>query len=416
MPGQNRGQIGSDNDRMGPLAGIRILDITTVLMGPYATQLLGDLGADVIKVEPPEGDIVRRIGPGRSPGMGGMFITGNRSKRSIVLDLKRPAGRDAFLRVAAGSDVLVTNIRPKAMARLGLGYADVAAANPAVVYLALVGYGQDGPYAARPAYDDLIQGASGLAALSAAAGSAEPRYAPVTLADRVVGLHAATAILSALVHRGRTGQGQQVEVPMFETMAGFVLGDHLSGLAFDPPLDAGGYGRLLAPDRRPFETRDGHVCVLIYNDGQWRRFFGLVGRPGMLDDPRFRDHGARTRHVREIYAEVAAILRTRTTAEWLAALEQADIPCAKMNGIEDLLHDPHLAATGFFRTVEHPTEGRIRTMKVPTRWSVTPPEPSREAPRLGEHGPAILAEAGCTPEEIAAWIADGACIKPEEAR
>jgi crotonobetainyl-CoA:carnitine CoA-transferase CaiB-like acyl-CoA transferase len=399
---------------MGPLAGFRILDLSSVLMGPYATQLLGDLGADVVKVEAPEGDILRRIGPGRSKGMGGMFLTGNRSKRSIVLDLKRPAGRDALLRLAGHADVLVTNIRPAAMERLDLGYEAVAAANPAIVYVSLFGYGQEGPYAARPAYDDLIQGATGLPALTALASGAEPRYVPVTLADRVVGLHASTAILSALLHRSRTGVGQRVDVPMFETMAGFVLGDHLSGLVFDPPLDEGGYARLLAPDRRPYETLDGHVCALIYTDGHWHRFFNLVGRPEMLEDPRFADHGARTRHIRAIYVEVADILRTRTTAEWLRLLQEADIPCSPLNGIHELLVDPHLNQVGFFEMVDHPTEGRIRTMRIPTIWSATPPEPACQAPNLGEHGPQLLAEAGCAAEEIAAWIQDGALMDPKE--
>ncbi len=399
---------------MGPLAGFRILDLSSVLMGPYATQLLGDLGADVVKVEAPEGDILRRIGPGRSKGMGGMFLTGNRSKRSIVLDLKRPAGRDALLRLAGHADVLVTNIRPAAMERLDLGYEAVAAASPAIVYVSLFGYGQEGPYAARPAYDDLIQGATGLPALTALASGAEPRYVPVTLADRVVGLHASTAILSALLHRSRTGVGQRVDVPMFETMAGFVLGDHLSGLVFDPPLDEGGYARLLAPDRRPYETLDGHVCALIYTDSHWHRFFNLVGRPEMLEDPRFADHGARTRHIRAIYVEVADILRTRTTAEWLRLLQEADIPCSPLNGIHELLVDPHLNQVGFFEMVDHPTEGRIRTMRIPTIWSATPPEPACQAPNLGEHGPQLLAEAGCAAEEIAAWIQDGALMDPKE--
>lgn len=399
---------------MGPLAGFRILDLSSVLMGPYATQLLGDLGADVVKVEAPEGDIMRRVGPGRSPGMGGMFITGNRSKRSIVLDLKRTAGRDALLRLAGHADVLVTNIRPAAMERLDLGYEAVAAASPAIVYVSLFGYGQDGPYAARPAYDDLIQGATGLPALAAVAAGAEPRYAPLTLADRVVGLHASTAILSALLHRSRTGVGQRVDVPMFETMAGFVLGDHLSGLVFDPPLDEGGYARLLAPDRRPYETLDGHVCALIYNDGHWLRFLHAVGRPEMLDEPRFADHSARNRHIHAIYAEVAGILRTRTTAEWLRLLQEADIPCSPLNGIKELLRDPHLDEVGFFQMVDHPTEGRIRTMRVPTVWSATKPEPACQAPRLGEHGRQVLAEAGCTDAEIAAWIEDGALALPKE--
>ena len=397
---------------MGPLAGFRILDLTSVLMGPYATMTLGDLGADVVKVEPPGGDIIRQVGPGRSPLMGGMFLNNNRSKRGIALDLKRPGGRAALLRLAAGSDVLVTNVRPAAMERLQLGYAAVAAANPAIIYASLVGYGQAGPYAARPAYDDLIQGAVGIPALAAANAGAEPRYAPVTMADRVTGLHAATAILAALLARTRTATGQQVEIPMFETMASFVLGDHLSGLAYDPPLDGGGYARLLAPDRKPYATADGHVCALIYTDAHWRRFFALIGRPEMLADPRFCDHPARARHIREVYAEVAAILRTRTTADWLGLLQQADIPCTPVNGIADLLADPHLNQVGFFEDVEHPTEGPMRRLRVHTGWSGTLPEPTRLAPGLGEHGREVLEEAGCSAAEIEAWVAEGALVLP----
>ena len=402
------------NEAKGPLAGVRILDMSTVLMGPYATQVLGDLGADVIKVEPPEGDIVRRIGPMRSPGMGGMYLTLNRNKRSVVLDLKRPGGRTALLRLAKGADALVTNVRPAAMARLDLGYAAVAAANPGIIYVNLTGYGQDGPNAALPAYDDLIQGAAGVATLSATASGAEPRYAPVNIADRVTGLHACTALLAALLHRSRTGTGQQIEVPMFETMAQFVLNDHLAGLTFDPPLDTGGYPRLLAPDRRPYETLDGCICAMIYTDGHWRRFFPLVGRPDLLSDPRFADHGARTRHVREIYAEVASILRTRTTADWMRDLRAADIPCSPANRIGDLLADPHLDAVGFFGQQDHPTEGRLRTMRVASSWSATPPGMPSPAPNLGEHGRALLAEAGCSDSEIAAWQDEGALVLPKE--
>ena len=299
---------------MGPLNGLRVLDMTTVLMGPYATLQLGDMGADIIKVEPLEGDIVRQIGPGRHPGMGPMFLNVNRNKRSIALDLKQPVGREVLLRLAADADVFIYNVRPQAMARLGLAYEDVAGSNPAIIYAGVFGYGQDGPYAARPAYDDLIQGACAVPTLLAKAGDGSPRYVPLTIADRIVGLFAVNAILAALRHRDVTGRGQRIDVPMFETMANFVLIDHLGGLTFDPPLDHGGYARLLAPERRPYRTKDGYLCALIYNDKQWRSFFHAIGRPDMQDD-RFRDHASRTRHIRQIYAEVAEIFVTRTTAE-----------------------------------------------------------------------------------------------------
>jgi crotonobetainyl-CoA:carnitine CoA-transferase CaiB-like acyl-CoA transferase len=399
---------------VGPLSGLRVLDMTTVLMGPYATLQLGDMGADIIKVEPLEGDIVRQIGPGRNPGMGPMFLNVNRNKRSIALDLKQPAGRDVLLRLAADADVFIYNVRPQAVARLGLAYEDVAAVNPAIIYTGVFGYGQDGPYAARPAYDDLIQGACAVPTLLADAGDGSPRYVPLTIADRIVGLFAVNAILAALRHRDATGRGQRIDVPMFETMANFVLIDHLGGLTFDPPLDHGGYARLLAPKRRPYRTKDGYLCALIYNDKQWRSFFAAIGRPGMQDE-RFRDHASRIRHIREIYAEVAEIFATRTTAEWMALLEEADIPYTPLRTVEGLLDDPHLAATGFFSHVEHPSEGTIKSMRTPTTWSDSKAESPRPAPVLGEHSLEILRELGLAEESIDALFAEGIAHGPQAA-
>ena len=397
---------------MGPLAGMTILDLTTVLMGPYATQILADMGADVIKVESPEGDIVRQLGPGRTPGMGGMFLNANRGKRSIVIDLKNPAGRDALLRLAARANAIVYNVRPQAMARLGLGYEALAAANPAIVYVGLFGYGQSGPYAAKPAYDDLIQGASGVATLLAAAGDRTPRYVPITMADRVVGLMAVNAIMGGLMHQLRSGTGQRIDVPMFESMAEFVLIDHLGGLTYDPPLDHGGYSRLLSRHRRPYRTRDGYICALIYNDKQWRSFADNIGQPGMLDDPRFASHAARHQHIDAIYEEVGRIFLGRSTAEWHELLERADIPVMPMHTLQSILDDPHLQAVGFFKTIEHPVEGRIRQMQVPSRWSASQPQPGSPAPTLGEHGRAILSEAGFSGEEIDRLGSEKAVLLP----
>jgi crotonobetainyl-CoA:carnitine CoA-transferase CaiB-like acyl-CoA transferase len=399
---------------VGPLSGLRVLDMTTVLMGPYATLQLGDMGADIIKVEPLEGDIVRQIGPGRHPGMGPMFLNVNRNKRSIALDLKQPAGRDVLLRLAADADVFIYNVRPQAVARLGLAYEDVAAVNPKIIYTGVFGYGQDGPYAARPAYDDLIQGACAVPTLLADAGDGSPRYVPLTIADRIVGLFAVNAILAALRHRDVTGRGQRIDVPMFETMANFVLIDHLGGLTFDPPLDHGGYARLLAPERRPYRTRDGYLCALIYNDKQWRSFFAAIGRPGMQDE-RFRDHASRIRHIREIYAEVAEIFATRTTAEWMALLEDADIPYTPLRTVEGILDDPHLAATGFFSHVEHPSEGTIKSMRTPTTWSDSKADSPRPAPVLGEHSLEILRELGLADESIDDLFAKGIAHGPQAA-
>ncbi len=397
----------------GPLAGIRVLDLTTVLVGPYCTQLLAELGAEVTKVEAPEGDMVRLIGPEKHPGMGSMFLTINRGKRSIALDLKAQRGREVLLRLAKRADVLVTNVRPAAMARLGLDPEAVRAANPRLVYAAITGYGQHGPHAPRPAYDDLMQGAALLASLSARATGGEPRYAPHAVADRVTGLMMANAINAALVWRERHGAGQLVEVPMFETMLSFVLGDHLGGKVYETPLDGGGYQRHLSPDRRPYRTKDGHVCTMIYNDRQWRAFCKAVGWPDLVaTDPRFANHGTRTRHIDAILAMLSELFLTRTTAEWMAILEAADLPVTPVHTLESIFEDPHVVATGFFEPEDHPTEGRLRRMAVPMRFSAAGEAERLPAPRLGEHGAAILREAGYEEAEIAALIEAGAVRRP----
>jgi crotonobetainyl-CoA:carnitine CoA-transferase CaiB-like acyl-CoA transferase len=393
---------------MGPLQGVKVIDMTSVLMGPYATQILGDYGASVIKVESPGGDITRQIGPARNPGMGPVFLNANRSKRSLCLDLKQPAGREVLLRLAKNADVLVYNVRPQAMARLKLDYDSVAAVNPGIVYAGMFGFGQDGPYAAKPAYDDLLQGASGLSHLIARAGDGTPRYVPTAMADRVVGLSAVGAILASLLHRQRTGQGQQVDIPMFETMVGFVLGDHLGGLTFEPPLDQGGYARHLSADRRPYRTSDGFISVIIYNDKQWDSFFAATGREDLRKHPMFADFAARMVNIDAVYAELGRIFETRSTAEWLKLLTEADIPTMPVHDLQGLLQDPHLVKTGFFAAADHPTEGAIRSMRVAATWSDTPAVPERLAPRLGEHSREILTEAGFSAEEIVKLEAEGA--------
>ncbi len=392
---------------MGPLDGIRILDLTNVLMGPFATLQLADMGADVIKVESPDGDIVREIGPGRTPKMGGMFLQTNRNKRSVVLDLKQAAGREALLQIAATADVMVSNVRPKALERLQLDYDAVRQVRPDIIYASLVGFGQDGPYAAKPAYDDLIQGASGIPSLIAAAGDGTPRYVPVNIADRTVGLFAAQAIMAAIIHRMRTGQGQAIEIPMFETMAGFVLGDHFGGLSYSPPLDGGGYKRLMSRNRRPYQTSDGYICVLIYNDKQWSNFFGATGRQDLATDPRFVDYKARLHHIDEVYAEAGRIFLTRTTAEWREILAQADIPNTPMHTLASIQDDPHLEAVSFFQDFDHPIEGRIKSTRIPSRWSQSQPELRRGAPGLGEHTGEILAEAGLSEAQIDGLLSSG---------
>ena len=390
-----------------PFKGVRILDLTSVILGPYATQILGDLGADVIKIEPPEGDNMRHGTPMRNPGMGHIFLHLNRNKRSVVLDLKQARGREALLRLASASDVLVYNVRPQAMARLKLTYDDVRAVNERIIYVGAYGFSQDGPYAAKPAYDDLIQGMVALPILMQRAGADRPRFVPSTVADRITGLNTVNAITTALFYRERSGKGQAIEVPMFESLTQFVLGDHLAGETFDPPIGPMGYGRLLAPDRNPYATKDGYLCLLVYNDKQWRSFFRLLGREEMFEqDARFSTQSQRSQHIAEVYAFVADQIRTRTSAEWLAALTEADIPVMPLHTPESLIADEHLNATGFFTTVEHPSEGRVRSMAVPSRWSESPPGEPRPAPRLGEHSAEVLRDAGYSESEIAEMKAE----------
>ncbi len=400
----------------GPLAGVRVLDFTSVVMGPYATQILADFGADVVKVEAPEGDIMRHAGPMRSEAMGHIFLNANRNKRSIALDLKRPAGREAALALARNADVLIYNIRPQAMARLKLSYEEVRGVNPRIIYVGAFGYSQRGLYAAKAAYDDLIQGAAGIPWLLVESGAESPRYVPTMIADRSVGLHVVNAVCAALYCREKTGRGQRVDVPMFESLLQFVLGDHLGGHTFEPPLAEPGYSRMLAKNRRPYATRDGHVCVLIYNDKQWKSFFDLIGKPEMLAEPRFATQGARIHHIDEIYGFVAGEMKHRTTGEWIKALETADIPVQRMNSLEDILTDAHLAAIGYLTPTEHPSEGRLLVMGVPSEWSESTPEYRRHAPRLGEHSREVLREAGYSDARIDAMIVEGVTKEPAAPR
>ena len=378
----------------GPLDGIRVLDLTTVVMGPYASQLLGDHGADVVKVESPEGDVMRLSGPMNNPKMGHLYLSTNRSKRSIVIDLKSARGRALLLDLVKTADILLYNIRPQAMARLGLSYEEVQKVNPKLIYVGAFGFSQRGPYAARPAYDDLIQGMSGLPWLSLQAGAVEPRYAPMILADRVVGLQVAFAIVAALHHRNATGRGQRIDVPMFETLVSIVMGEHLAGATFTPRQGEAGYQRSLSHNRRPHRTRDGYICTLVYTDKHWRSFFDVIGQPEMFGDRRFSSQGERLQNIDEVYGYLAGVLATRTTDDWLAAFTQADIPAARMNSLDDILADEHLNAIGYFRSVQHPSEGTLTEIAIPTEWSDSPPSIARHAPRLGEHTAEILQESG----------------------
>ena len=380
----------------GPLAGIRIVDMSSVLMGPYATQILADYGADVIKIEDAKGDLLRSAGTMRNPKMGAVYLSCNRNKRSVVLDAKSAAGHAALLKLCEEADVFVTNVRPAALKRLKMDYEDVKARNPSIVYVSMVGYGQRGPYKDRPAYDDLIQGISGIPALtSRAQPGTKPVYIPVNLADKVSGITAAHAILAALVYKERTGRGQSVEVPMFEVMTQFVLSDHLGGYGFEPALGPIGYNRLLSPDRRPYETSDGFLSILVYTDDHWKRFFQLIGRPEeFAKSPLFHDHATRTRSYDEVYRFLAAEIKKKTTAEWQVALEEYDIPWAPMHTPETLIDDPHIKAVDLIQTMDHPTEGKIRMIVSPIAFSETPSSMSRHPPGLGEHTKEVLEEFG----------------------
>lgn len=363
----------------GPLQGVRVIDMTSVAMGPYATQILGDMGAEVIKVEAPEGDVFRTSAPAAHAGMGPAYLNLNRNKYSVTLDAKAPQDHASLLRLIDGADVFVSNVRPAALARLGLDAAALCARNPRLIHCAAVGFGQDGPYAARPAFDDIIQAMSGLADLQGR-NSGAPAYVNTILADKVAGLTLAYAIPMALYERERSGQGQAIEVPMFETLVSFTLVEHLSGHSFEPPLGPMGYSRVLSPQRRPYRTRDGFLALLPYTDAQWRRFFALARRPDLAADARYADAAARARHFDALYQDLADIVAQQGTEAWLALLADADIPHSRVNTPESLFDDPHLRATGFFQRVDHPTEGPLKACGIPVRFSRTPGAIGRAAP------------------------------------
>ena len=383
----------------GPLKGIRIIDLTSVVMGPFTTQILADLGADVIKIESPAGDTTRNMGYRQNKGMGANFLHLNRNKRSVMLDLKTVEGRAACLALAKTADVFLYNVRPQAMDRLGLSYEAVKAVNPAIVYVGAYGFGNEGPYAGRPAYDDLIQGMTGIPSLYSQQTGMPPRYVPLTMADRIVGMHVGIACLAGVLESRQSGQGQSIEVPMFETMAQFVLNDHLGGATFEPAKGEMGYSRLLVEPRKPYQAADGYVCVIVHTDGHWQRFLGLVGRPDLLvPGSVFESVESRARHVNQVYGFLADMILGHTVAYWVETLAAVDIPVAPLNQVEDLLEDPHLQATGQIVKMVHPTEGHLRTVAPVGNYSRTPPGIYRHAPNLGEHTEEILREVGFLPE------------------
>jgi len=395
---------------LGPLAGVRVLDLTSVLMGPYATQIFADLGADVIKVESPEGDTTRYLPPGPAPDRGGMFMNLNRGKRSLVLDLKQPAARETLLRMAKDADVFIHSMRAQAIGRLGLDYAALRAANPRIIYANLYGFGRHGPYADYPAYDDIVQAASGLASLQAhLSGTGEPSYLATVVADKVAGLTAAYAVVAALFAREKTGKGQEIEVPMFETLVSFAMTEHLTGAIHDPAVGVPEYPRVVAAERRPYRTADGFISAMVYNDKQWRAFFRELGNPDWSKDPMFESMRSRTQNIRAVLGRLAEVMLTRTTEEWLAVFRAANIPAMPVNSTTDLLADPHLEAVGFWQRRET-ADGRIRMTGVPTAFSETPGAVGDPGPGLGADSDAVLADAGFSPDEIARLRASGAVM------
>lgn len=403
----------------GPLAGVKVLDLSSVVVGPVCTLSLADQGAEVVKVEPPEGDLLRQLGGGaRHANMTGKFMNFNRNKRSICLDLRSPSGLALVHQLAARADVFVTNMRPSALERIGLDWPRAQALNPRLIHCLILGFGRGGPYYGKPAYDTVIQSISGVSG-TFAQSTGQPQFAPFVMCDHISGLTAAQAIGFALYRRERTGQGESIEVPMFENMAAFVLREHMGSITFDPPVGPPGDMRLLNPESRPVPTADGYLATSPNSNAQAFAFFEVIGRPELKEDPRFATVEARAANS-QAYAQLrASALTGKTTAEWLDLFEAADIPAAPYNSLESLVDDPHLAATGFVTKVEHPTEGTIRHLGIPSQFSGGMRQDMQPAPRLGEHSLEVLQDWGVEEDLVGAAVASGALVdgrndKPKE--
>ena len=389
------------------LRGITVLDVTTIVLGPMATQFLADMGANVIKVEAPAGDLARAAQPLREDGVGAMYQNNNRNKRSIAIDLKSEAGREVMAQLVKRADVLVHNMRPKAIDALGFGPEASRRVNPELIYCAAVGFGSDGPYAGQPAYDDIIQAASGMAGLAARVGG-RPAYIPTIVADKVTALYVVNAVLAALFDRERTGAGHDIEVPMFESMVAFLMSEHLAGATFSKD-GLCGYHRMLEPDRRPFETADGWIAILPYTEDQWRRLLVEIGQADVVDGAWFRDPRARSERIGDLYRLVASASPGRTTDEWMSALQELDVPCARVNSLEDLLEDPHLESIDFFAPRPR-GRGTVRSVPQPIRFREAMEREDFHAPGLGAQSVEILEELGYPPQQIDALIDSGAIV------
>lgn len=377
----------------GPLGGIRVLDLTNVIMGPFATHILADMGADVIKIESPEGDTFRSYRPNRNAGMAGGFLHLNRNKRSVVLDLKTERDRDVLDRLIATADVFVHSLRPNAIEKLGYNYARVRSLKPDIVYCGAYGFGASGPYRDKAAYDDIIQAGAGLAALHVPSRG-EPAFMPTVLCDKLSGQTIAYAVLAGLFQRERGGGGQAIEVPMFETTAEFAYIEHLLGFAFEPPLGEPGYVRVVSPRRKPFRTADGHICILPYSDRNWRDFFDFVIRPELKEDTRLFPLTERVAHLEMLYAIIEEEAPKQSTDAWVEFCDSVSIPCMPVLTLADLPNDPHMKAVGMFKQAEHPSEGAYKVIRSPVAFSAHAFTLRRHAPRLGEHTSEILDELG----------------------
>ncbi|MCX5045396.1 CoA transferase [Aldersonia sp. NBC_00410] len=375
-------------EHTGPLTGVRVIDLTAMVMGPYCTQIMADMGADVIKIEPPAGDNTRYISVGPEPGMAGVFVNVNRGKRSVVLDLRTDEDKITLRRLIEDADVFIHSMRAKAIAKLGFGYDDVAAINPSIVYTNCYGYGHRGRDADKPAYDDTIQAECGLPYAQEQL-TGEPSYVGTIIADKVAGMTALYATTMALFHRERTGEGQEVEVAMFETMAAFMLVEHANGAMFSPPLGAAAYPRALTPNRKPYRTKDGYISALVYNDKQWSAFIGAVQPPWAGEH--FATLEQRARQIDTVYMLLGETFLERTTKEWLDLLESLHVPAAPVRTLDELFDNPHLNDVGLFQTVDS-AYGPVRFPGPPTWFSRTPGRIDGSAPRLGEHNDEVAAQ------------------------
>lgn len=394
------------------LSGIRVVDLTSVILGPLATQLLADQGAEVIKLEPLTGDIMRWVSPFRSEGMGSIFLNLNRGKSSVALNVKHAQGREILLELVATADVFVHSMRAKAAQRLGIGYDALRAVRPDLVYCAAWGFGQTGPYADYPAYDDVVQGASGLSALNGPVGG-PPEYVRTVLADKMTGLYAAQAIAAGLLRRERTGRGQFLEVPMLECMTAFLMPEHLAGETFIPAKGAMGYARLLAEGRRPYRTQDGYLSLMPYTTRHWTAFLDAVDRTDLSGADWVSDAAMRSDRIGELYELLAETLPERTTAEWLKLLRTMDVPAMAVTDFSETLTDPHLRAVEMFREYDHPTEGRLREVRHPVMGSDSSPEHALPPQPLGAQTRSILSELGRSVDETDELIRQGVVGAPE---